>query len=354
METPLPAAVRTLNGRQQTFLDCFRLCAALCVLCCHVCFCSGVPAGIDGQFFIVLGDLGVVMFFLLSGFLAAYALERKCADPAYCYRDFFLHKLRRILREYVPALLFIAALDALSIRLNPEGYRYYDTYNIKTFCANLLFLQWTVLNRLPGVSLLAFGSARPLWTLAPEWYFYQIHALLMLALRGRGRLNLRACLALGLALLLPIEFLIGGRGGGLGFVFALGALGYSLFDKIEQNAARLLFPLCLLLVPAYCALKLNAYSIYVFLFLWMALCAGLRLLAGQTAARRNPVAAWLSGACFMLYMLHFSILDFALFSGVFRTTGAQLAAGILLSLSISCGMYALFGRQRKKRAYTIH
>lgn len=349
MEPSIPLSARRLNGRQQSFLDAFRMCAALCVLVCHACVFSGIPHGIDGQIFFVIGDLGVVMFFLLSGFLSAYTLESKDVDRNYSFSSFVRHKLKRILWEYVPALLFVAALDAISIRLNGANYRYYDDFNLKTFFGNLLFLQWTLPNRLPGVSILAFGSAKPLWTLSLEWYFYLIHGLLFLTIRNRSELRLRECAVLGYALLLPIEYLIGGRGGGLGFLFALGALGYYAFDRISNRTAMLLLPLGIVLALCYCALKMNAYSIYVFLFLWLVLCAGLRLLSGPTQKKRGRIAAWLSGSTFMLYMLHYSILDFVFCSDFLPSNEGKLAVGVLLSLLISGGMYELFGRRLARR-----
>ena len=349
MDGSIPLPVQGLNGKQQNFLDAFRLAAALCVFLGHACYFFGIPRGIDGQVFIMLADLGVVMFFLLSGFLSAYTLERKDLDRSYSFRAFVLHKLKRIMREYLPALLLVAAIDALSIRLSGERYRYFDCYDLKTFFGNLLFLQWTVLNRLPGVSILAFGSAKPLWTLSLEWYFYLIHGLLFLTIRNRSELRLRECAVLGYALLLPIEYLVGGRGGGLGFLFALGALGYYAFDRIQRRTALLLLPLALILTASYCALKMNAYSIYVFLFLWLALCAGLRLLSGAPQGERSRVAAWLSGSTFMLYMLHYSILDLVFCAAFLPSRGVRLALGVSLSILISFGMYALFGRRPTRR-----
>ncbi|MCR5576060.1 MAG: acyltransferase [Oscillospiraceae bacterium] len=346
MDTAVSAPLRELNGKQQTFLDCFRIAAAFLVFVGHsLCF-AGIPETVDASYYNAYAELGVIMFFMLSGFLAAYTLEKKNADHSYEFRRFAVHKLRRIMREYIPALLFIAALDAVSIKVLGPRYRYYDTYDLKTFLGNLLLIQWTVLNRLPGISVLAFGSAKPLWTLSVEWYFYLIHALLLLSIRNRRQLRLPELVVLALSLLLPIEYLVGGRGGGLGFVFALGVFGYYFFERLDRRMARLLLPACAVLTLVYVFLKVTAYSIYVFLLLWIALCSGLCLLDGQTRQGRRRFTAYLSGSSFMLYMLHFSILDFVFMSDALHSTGWKLVVGPLLTLGISFGMYSSFGRRK--------
>ena len=55
------------------------------------------------------------MLFLLSGFLLAYSLNGKSQSGDYTIAAFASHKTRRIFREYIPALILIALLDALSI-----------------------------------------------------------------------------------------------------------------------------------------------------------------------------------------------------------------------------------------------
>lgn len=332
-----------LTGGQKTFLDAVRLTAAGMVLLGHGFYFMNVTAFAMGDRFPLLQDLGVVIFFLLSGFLTASSLEGRNAHGDYSFGAFFRHKLSRIMKEYVPALLLVAALDALLIRLRPGRYWYYDTYDLKTFIGNLLMLQWTTVNRLPGVRIMAFGSAKPLWTLSLEWYFYLIYARLFLAVRNRERLGFRDLALLGLLVLLVYEYLIGGRGGGLGFVFALGVLGYYLYDRIDRRAAPFVLAGSLLALCAYSCVRTEAYAVLPFLLLWMALCAGVRCFA--FGGERNRVAAFLSGSTFMLYMLHWTIFDFLIRLALPLSHWALLLLGTALSLLCAIGMYEVFGRR---------
>ena len=104
-----------LNGRQQTFLDIFRVTAALFVLFGHSFSVYGLTFLKDQQVFPYSQNIGVVMLFLLSGFLLAYSLDGKSQSGDYTIAAFASHKTRRIFREYIPALILIALLDALSI-----------------------------------------------------------------------------------------------------------------------------------------------------------------------------------------------------------------------------------------------
>src|ERR1700735_3256298 len=100
-----------------------------------------------------LETFGVLIFFLLSGFC-------------------------RIFCGYVPALIFVVAVDA-SVQALP-GYPYRDSNSVLTWIGNLAMLQeypvFQVLRRL-GVAeqpwfIEAFGSGRPFWTVAIEWWIY--------------------------------------------------------------------------------------------------------------------------------------------------------------------------------------
>ena len=342
-EPQRPGGRPALSGGQQNFLDAVRITAAGMVLLGHGFFLTDLTAFAAGDRFPLLQDLGVVIFFLLSGFLTASSLERRNARGDDCFRDFFLHKLGRIMKEYIPALLLIALLDAVSIRCNPGQYRYYDTYNLKTFLGNLLFLQWTAVNRLPGVQMLAFGSGKPLWTLSLEWYFYLLFARVFLAIRNREKLGLWDMALLGVLLLFPYEYLIGGRGGGLGCVFALGVLGYYFYGSIERRAAPILFAGSLVALLGYGCLRTEAYAVIPFLLLWLALCAGVRTFSGGRG--RNRFTAYLSGSTFMLYLLHWTVFELLIRLELLLGNLATLLLGTALSLLCAILMYEFFGRR---------
>lgn len=161
---------RTLAGSQQTFLDVARIIAAYMVMLGHSFGYYQLTIFKDETYFPYIQNIGVVILFLISGFLNAYSLENKNSNRTYEFQDFFKHKVVRILREYLPGLVFIAVIDGIYILVNGNNYSYYGAYNIKQFVGNMLFLQGTYVGNYLGI--VPFGSGRPLWTLALEWWFY--------------------------------------------------------------------------------------------------------------------------------------------------------------------------------------
>ena len=129
-----------LNGCQQTTLDIIRISAALFVLVGHSFSFYQLSILKDQAFFPYIQNIGVVLFFLLSGFLSAYTLTNKNKNHDYCFKEYFIHKVLRVYKEYLPALFLIAIIDAISIFINGERYAYYQAFNIKQFIGNLLML----------------------------------------------------------------------------------------------------------------------------------------------------------------------------------------------------------------------
>ena len=78
-----------LSGGQKTFLDAVRLTAAGMVLFGHGFFLTDLTVFSTGDRFPLLQDLGVVIFFLLSGFLTACSLEGRNARGDYRFGAFF-------------------------------------------------------------------------------------------------------------------------------------------------------------------------------------------------------------------------------------------------------------------------
>lgn len=61
-------------------------------------------------------NIGVVVFFLLSGLLIAYTTFNKMtAKSGYNFKVFFVERFSRIYSGYIPALFIIAILDAIYV-----------------------------------------------------------------------------------------------------------------------------------------------------------------------------------------------------------------------------------------------
>jgi peptidoglycan/LPS O-acetylase OafA/YrhL len=174
-------------------------------------------------------NVGVLLFFVLSGFLITYTLVERLKNPSYGFWQFCIERFARIYSGLIPALALIAAIDGLTLYLtnDPAISRYFTA---KTMVANLFMfegyrgiypnvLQWSV-----------FGSASPLWTLAIEWHIYIfVASFFFMVIRPRSiPLLIPIALFFGQT---PVHFLIGslqedGVGRGLFTLWLGGSLVY--------------------------------------------------------------------------------------------------------------------------------
>ena len=171
-------------------------------------------------------NVGVLIFFVLSGTLITFTLIERSKDPSYGFGTFFLERFARIYSGLIPALLFVVVLDGIVI----YGFRENAAapyYTAKTLIANLFMLEAYrgILSNYLRWS--AFGSASPLWTLAIEWHIYMfVGAVFFIWARPQQRL-----LMIAIAILfcqVPLHFFAGafqddGVGKGLFSLWLAGA-----------------------------------------------------------------------------------------------------------------------------------
>jgi len=183
-----------------------------------------------------LPNIGVLVFFILSGFLITGTLVQKSQQGDYGFGRYFVDRFARIYSGLLPSLVFIVAVDGVTILLTREQTiaRY---YNLPTLLANLgmlegyrgifdrSYLQWPV-----------FGSASPLWTLGIEWHIYMFVGAAFFVLKARSRwwpLLIPVACFFGQT---PIHYLsgalsAGGPGSGLFSLWLAGAALYLLFSR---------------------------------------------------------------------------------------------------------------------------
>ena len=333
-----------LNGYEQTTLDIFRIAAALMVMVGHSLSFYKMKKFVNQEYFPCMQYIGVIIFILLSGFLTTYSLSIKTKAKDYSFKEFFIHKVIRISREYIPGLVVIAVVDYISIRINGDSYRYYNTYNIKQFVGNIFMLQGMGAYSAFGRYIEPFGSARPLWTIAVEWWLYMLYGALYIKLRNKEEITLpKLLLFLGIVFMV-IDYFITGRGNGMGFVFALGILGYYCYKMISVRTARIVFILSCLLYVCYGIVKKEAYTVYSFVIIWLILCSALRMGKEKDYSTRNPFLAYLSKSTFMLYLIHYSIIDLIAHADCGLGIGIRFVAGIIASLGLSLLLYLVFGQ----------
>lgn len=218
------------NTAQVEYLDAVRGLAAQIVLVQHaamLCF-RDVP----GQ----IGNLGVVLFFLLSGFLITDTVRGRVQAGRFTLTEFMVSRATRIYMPYVPALLLTSVLDSIAVR-SPD-YVWRADFNLRTALGNLAMLQdfsvFQLLRRL-GVPeqpwfIREFGSARQFWTISIEWWIYVCVGLAVaLALGVRRRHWLIALLCF--AAIEPLYNLVAGPGNTLTGYWLLGALGSVIYRR---------------------------------------------------------------------------------------------------------------------------
>jgi peptidoglycan/LPS O-acetylase OafA/YrhL len=267
----------------------------------------------------LMQNVGVLIFFVLSGTLITLTLIERSKQPAYGFATFFLERFARIYSGLVPSLIFVVVVDAVVIYVFHERAAA-PYYTVKTFVANLFmleayrgifsnYLRWS-----------AFGSASPLWTLAIEWHIYMfVGAMFFAWARPQHRL-----LMIAIAILfcqVPLHFLFGalqddgvGMGlfslwlGGACLLFALSTLelGYWLSLLVALGAA-----ICFFLVTRT-GLEYNflTYGILVIL-LWAVLAASQskRLITSRSVV---GTIRFFADYSFTLYLIHHTIM-FAVF-----------------------------------------
>jgi peptidoglycan/LPS O-acetylase OafA/YrhL len=121
----------------------------------------------------MMQNVGVLLFFVLSGFLITNLLLVKSKNENYGFISFFIERFSRIYTGLVPALILVALVDGYVIFRtgSAEVSKYHD---IKTFFANLAMLQSYrgAGAQYDALQWSAFGTASPLWTLSIEWHIY--------------------------------------------------------------------------------------------------------------------------------------------------------------------------------------
>lgn len=279
---------------------------------------------------------GVVIFFILSGFLITYhCLQR--ADH-YSFSEYLTDRFCRIFVAFVPALIFVAAVDLLftSRYTTPTG------VSAETFLANLAMLHHTPFDRyfdwLPRFE--PYGSGRTFWTVAVEWWLYVMFGILFFF----GRMNWQEKAA-SAALIVPAFLVVlyfsawesialswmGGAAVAIAFV--------SLPETIRlENFARP-FAIFLLALMAYRMSRLSLARGMNFLDLqFMLMSVGLfacslALVNGRRAAdflARTSRFWWgLAAVSYSLYLIHHTIL---------RAYGAAAGFSTWFDVAVFCAI----------------
>lgn len=111
-------------------IDILRIIAAYAVLFGHGFYFFSLTIFRDQDKFFCIQKVGVVILFMLSGFLITLSLENKNCNPDYKFIDFVKQRIKRFSKGYIPALIFTGVIDLLNMKLNDNLYKFTKTYII--------------------------------------------------------------------------------------------------------------------------------------------------------------------------------------------------------------------------------
>ncbi|MEI6522767.1 MAG: acyltransferase family protein [Bacteroidota bacterium] len=311
---------KKLNSGSSTFLNLARVVSAQFVVIGHLIRGLAIFPKIQPPYIPFLQGIGVVVFFILSGFLIPYSTVLKLKqNPKYSFKEFFIERFSRIFISLVPCLLFIVLIDLSTIIFNPNQYHFYDTFNIKNFIGSLLMLEENPFYKLSNLLYIeSFGSGRPFWTLAIEWWIYFWFGFLYLEIINKQNANLKNIFILAFFSIVPFSNFISGRGEGLMLPWCCGTLIFIIwpfFQKINFNKFLVFVTSVFLLYLIW--IRFNATQFrYVEPYYVLLLSFLILVLLGFShhliiTNKMKLIIQYFADFSFTLYLIHYTLIYFA-------------------------------------------
>lgn len=303
-----------MSAALSTWLDLLRLLAATVVFLGH----AGTQRISGGLFHQAtqFGEAAVDVFFVISGFLIAHACARTGTA-----RDYTVARTARVYSVVVPALALGWLLDAFGPALGPAVYRaaphFAGPADVAQLASSALFLDHLWFRAAQP------GSNLPFWSLCFEAWYYIAFGLLAFAPRPWSWLGASLAMAVAgpkIALLFPLWLLgaacqrVCARGGvpaWAGWPLLLVPAAAALLALRVGLPERTCFPYSpFAATPACVGAMAQDYAVGA---LVAAQLLGVHALSHRLApllARVARPAAWLAGASFTLYLLHYPLIHF--------------------------------------------
>ncbi len=155
-------------------LEALRGFVAIYVTCAHVFFDKFMDInGYNLSFIWDFGDLGVMIFFILSGFVIHYSFSRS-NDKS--FKKYFC---KRFFRIYIP-LIVVFITNFIILKSQDH---YLASFSWKSLVINLLMLQNI---DQPFSNFNPLFNNGPLWSLSYEWWFYMIYFFVIKFLKNNA------------------------------------------------------------------------------------------------------------------------------------------------------------------------
>jgi len=216
-----------MNKSTSLYLDFLRIFAAFGVFLGHANF----PWFSNNLF---PGDLGhkfVTIFFVLSGYLIAFTVDKKNKGP----KKYMVDRFSRLYSVVLPALIFTYLIDFIGKHLHPDFYSPLIAPNnqILRFILNATFLQ-----QIWGLSTTPSTNS-PFWSISYEFWYYMLFAVFIYLSGAKKYIGLViVSLLIGIKILLLLP------------VWIFGVIVYRLSDKytIGQKTAVALFAISAVII----------------------------------------------------------------------------------------------------------
>lgn len=330
---------KQLSTTNSVILDVIRVLAAQMVLFGHSFAYYKITIFKDTDYFCDIGSLGVVILFQLSGFLSILSLEKKSHDNDYLLKDYVIQRINRIYRGLIPALIFIFIIDLLNMNLNAGKYMFESGFTIGNFIGNILMLHN---HPFFNGKILPFGSGRPLWTLGVEWWQYMLLGSVFFLIISKKKMSYKEIITYGLLALTGV--LNVPRFNSVSLCFVFGIFAFYLYDKLEIKRQILLILLCVVTLILTGGMLKEAYSIYIFIIVFAILTLAMSYGANKNWKESKKIS-FCAKYTYMLYLIHYSIIDFIFNLDINVGIGIKFWSGIIISNVIAITLYSVFEKR---------
>lgn len=338
------------------YLNLLRFAAAMVVLLSHFAY----ERFTRGDYLIIrewnLGSDAVVVFFVISGLVIAFAArEKDRAGQAYVFA-----RLTRLISVVLPAILLTLFLDHWGARIDPAGYDgwWWNPAPVwEVLLRSLSFsTEWTGSGFRPGTN-------GPFWSLSYEAAYYLIFGIVVYLSGVRRALLLALVLLLvGLKpLLLMPSWLLGvwlyhrgamafSRPAPAAFAFAASLGLYCAALALDLPGILLAISNATMGQGQVAALRFSnefAWNGVLGLLVALNLAAAMKLFDPTAPDPRwEKAVSWLAGSSFSLYLVHYPALQF--WNAVIpRMDGGLLRDGALLAVTLAtCFAFAFIFEHR--------
>jgi peptidoglycan/LPS O-acetylase OafA/YrhL len=361
-DTPKAIYPLTLGTANSSFLDLCRGMSASVVLLAHAqaIFHTDIKLPVTGGF-------GVVIFFLLSGFLITISMAKHLRKDDPDLHVFLSDRLARIATPFLPVLLIVAVADLVLIRGDwgqPGANRgLYALFGNAVFLADYPAFQ-AISNRwdISSYFIRPYNSAEPFWTVPIELWIYIFVGLVAFTALGKKSINPFFATA-GFVLSLPVIIWnsFAGGGGALTLIWLLGA-GFGLLWIFMRRV----FPhefrrigLGLLLYGSICLAgrilkaSFNPYEVQTAIFIACVMFGASFALEPieEESATFGKLSRGLASYSYSLYLVHNTVLV-----AVYEHSRAQFVdfiVAVILAHIVAVFCYFLFEKHHKKISRVI-